>query len=295
MDEIARLFAGLNVALGAMDRGDRTGLQRLMSVQDRARSISALGAAPVLLVAIVEDVLAQTGSSHADLMTNPMTQAWQGEVLATCRSTVEGRFPFTAGGADADPAAVMALLGPGGAIDRFIRLRARPYLDVTASPWRWKPEARFAGLKPESAEFLQGAAALSAGLAVAEGGFGTTVTLAALAERGRTFVSIGGQGGPVETRTDSLSLAWPGPDPSLGVEVSFQTAEGAASLREPGPWGLLRLLAPLRLRERDGGKRFLIDLRAEGARLFVEMGFPTEANILSRRALFAGFSCPQVL
>ncbi|HRO16246.1 MAG TPA: type VI secretion IcmF C-terminal domain-containing protein, partial [Paracoccus sp. (in: a-proteobacteria)] len=72
-------------------------------------------------------------------------------------------------------------------------------------------------------------------------------------------------------------------------------AEGAARLDQPGPWGLLRLLAALRLRERDGGRRFLIDLRTGGARLFLEMTFDRPANPLSARRLFGGLACPQVL
>lgn len=295
MAEIAGLFAGLNVALGAMDRDAETGLRRLMTVQDRAASIAALRAAPPIVVFIVEDVLAQTGSSHADVLTNPLTRAWQTEALAACREATEGRFPFAADGADADPASVARLFAAGGPLDRFVTARAAPYLDTSASPWRWKPEARFAGLAPDSAEFLERAAALKGAFADATGGFGSDLTLAALAERGTAFVAIGGQGGPVETRTDALRLSWPGPDPAKGAEVSFQTGGASATLAQPGPWGLLRLLAPLRLRERDGGQRFLVDLRAGGARLFVEIGFSDAVNPLSRRALIGGFNCPQVL
>lgn len=294
MAEIAGLFAGLNVALGAMDRDSETGLQRLMTAQDRAKSIAALRAAPQVVVAIVEDVLAQTGSAHADLLTNPLTRAWQAEALAACREATEGRFPFT-DGPDADPASVARLFAAGGTLDRFVTARAAPYLDTTASPWRWKPEARFTGLSPDSAAFLERAAALAGAFSDAGGGFGAAMTLAALAERGKAIVIVGGQGGPVETGTDTLALAWPGPDPARGIEVSFQTSEGTATLAQPGPWGLLRLLAPLRLRERDGGRRFLVDLRAGGARLFVEMGFADETNPLSRRGLIGGFACPQVL
>ncbi|WP_313353284.1 type VI secretion IcmF C-terminal domain-containing protein, partial [Paracoccus sp. (in: a-proteobacteria)] len=80
-----------------------------------------------------------------------------------------------------------------------------------------------------------------------------------------------------------------------GVDVSFATPEGAARLQQPGPWGLMRLLGPLRLRERDGGRRFLIDLRTRNARLFLEMGFERPLNPLSARRLLAGLACPQVL
>lgn len=292
MADIAALFAGLNVALGAMDRDEPTGMQRLMGVQGRAASVAALRQAPVVVVQIVEDVLAQTGAAQADLLSNPLTRAWQVEVLGACRGAVEGRFPF-ADGPDADPVAVARLLGPGGAVDRFLKGRAAAYLDMTGQSWRWKPEARFAGLTPDSAEMLQRFALL--GDLYAGGAGGARLSFAALAERGAATVGLGGVGGPVDTRSEPLALDWPGPDPARGMEVSFRSAQGSATLAAPGPWGLLRLLGPLRLRERDGGQRFLVDLRAEGARLFVEIGFDRAANLLSRRALFRDLTCAQVL
>jgi type VI protein secretion system component VasK len=277
-----------------MDRDEETGLQRLMTIQYRAASITALRQAPLVVVQIVEDVLAQTSATHADLMTNPLTRAWQAEVLPLCQQTVDGRYPFAQGN-DADLSAVTRLLAPGGAFDRYFRTRAEPYLDMNASPWRWKPEARFAGLEPDSAVFFQQARAISEGLFTPDGTIGANMTLAALAERGKTFISIGGQGGPVEASTDSLRLAWPGAAADSGVEVSFQTPDGSAQLTERGPWGLLRLLDPIRLRERDEGRRFLVDIRSGGARIFLEIGFERPDNFLSRRNLLKGFSCPQVL
>ena len=211
-------------------------------------------------------------------------------MLSLCKGTTEGRYPF-AEGSEASLAEVAGLLAPGGAIDRFYRTRAEPYIDTSSNPWRWKPDARFAGLDPKSAEFLQRTQAIAAGLA----GQGTTLTLAALAERGKTFVAIGGAGGPVETSLEPLTLTWPGANPAAGAEVRFTTSEGSASLVQPGEWGLFRILDGVRLRERDGGKRFLVDLRSGGARLFVEVQFQTEANPLSRWRLLKGLACPTAL
>ncbi|WP_353142883.1 ImcF-related family protein [Paracoccus sp. (in: a-proteobacteria)] len=287
--QIAALFAELNVALGAMDADAADAQRRLLSVQARARSIRALRDAPPLIGRLVEDTLAESGAAEASDLTNPLTRAWQTEVLPLCAPALAGRFPF-AEGPDADPAAIAALIGPGGAVDRFLAARAADLLDREAEPWRWKPEARFAGLSPDSAAFLQ--RALTAGAALAPG---LQISAAALAERGRATLLVGGQGGPVGAAGDAVVLDWPGADPAAGVEVSFATPEGAARLQQPGPWGLMRLLGPLRLRERDGGRRFLIDLRTQNARLFLEMGFERPLNPLSARRLLAGFACPQVL
>ncbi len=294
MREISTLFASLNVALGVMDRDEETGMQRLMSIQDRAASIATLRQAPVVVVQIVEDVLAQTSAAHADLLTNPLTRAWQAEVLPLCKQATDGRYPF-AEGIDADLTSVAALLSPDGALPRYLRSRAAPYLDMTTSPWRWKPEARFAGLTPETAAFFQRAQEISAALYPDGQQMDTTLSLSALAERGKAFIRIGGTGGPVDTRTDSLRVVWPGAEPSQGADVSFQTPEGEARMAQQGVWGLLRLLDPIRLRERDDGRRFLVDLRSADARLFLEIDFEHPQNILSERRLLRGFSCPLVL
>ena len=291
--EIASLFAGLNVALAARDRDDEKGQQRLMSVQDRAASVSALGVAPKVVVKLVEDTLVQTGAEHADGLSNTLTRVWQTEVLETCLGATQARFPF-AEGADADTDQLARLLAPGGLVDRFVKTRAADRLDMSETPWRWKPEARFEGLNPDSAAFLQRATEIGTGL-FGDGGPKVILTLSALAERGQAFVSLGGQGGPVEAASDSLVLTWPGADPLAGITVAFNSGTGETSLTQPGMWGLLRLLAPLRLRDRDNGTRFLVDLKADQSRLFLEIVADSPRNPIALRRLMQGLTCPPVL
>jgi type VI protein secretion system component VasK len=97
MDEIADLFASLNVALGAMDRDEPRGLQRLMNAKSRGATLAALRTAPPMVVQIVEDVLAQSSAAQADPLSNPLTKAWQAEVLSLCKQVTEGRYPFAEG------------------------------------------------------------------------------------------------------------------------------------------------------------------------------------------------------
>jgi type VI protein secretion system component VasK len=92
--------------------------------------------------------------------------------------------------------------------------------------------------------------------------------------------------------SEPAMLAWPGPDPAQGVAVSF---DSGGTIAEPGTWGLLRLLAGLRLREREGGQRYLVDLRSDSGRLFLEMAFPTALNPVSGLELAKGFTCPATL
>lgn len=293
LDEISALFASLNAALGARGASDDLITERLMGFQDRAASVAALRQAPPVVVQLVEDVLAQTAVPRAAQIASPFTQRWQAEVYDLCRRATEGRFPFDANGADADLADFAALFGGGGAIERFFVAEAQPYIDTSASPWRWLPEARFSGLSPESAELFEKAQAIRAGFFDDAGNFGATVTIAALAERGKAVVTLGGASAAVDARADAASLRWPGTQGAAGVSVAF--AGQPASITEPGAWGFLRLLDGLRLRPRDQGQRFLVDLRSDAGRLFLELAFPSAANPVAGLSAARGFACPAAL
>jgi type VI protein secretion system component VasK len=290
--DISDLFASLNATLGARNASEEIRNERLLSFGDRAASVAALRQAPPLVVQIVEDVLAQVAVPREAQLANPFTQAWQTDVLDLCLRATQGRFPFDHEGTDADPRELASLLGPDGAIDRYVRNQAEVYIDRSESPWRWRPEARFAGLSPESAAFFERAATLRAAFFGATGALATDVTLAALAERGQAMVALGGANAAVMASSEPAMLAWPGPDPAQGVAVSF---DSGGTIAEPGTWGLLRLLAGLRLREREGGQRYLVDLRSDSGRLFLEMAFPTALNPVSGLELAKGFTCPATL
>ncbi|WP_322867347.1 ImcF-related family protein [Aquicoccus sp. G2-2] len=223
MTEISRLFSTLNVALGSIDINAERGSQRLMTWQDRSRSIQALKAAPLIVVQIAEDVLAQSASAQAEEGSNALTRQWQQLVYPACRATIEGRYPF-GDGSDADIADVARLLGPQGQLIVFARAAVVPLLETDVTPWRWKPEARFSGMKPESAAFFERAFAVSAALFGENGQIGMELTLTALAERGETTFAIGGVAEPVRTQGEPARLFWPGPEPARGWMLPFAMA-----------------------------------------------------------------------
>jgi len=294
MDQIAALFGALNVALGAADADENAGMQRLMSIRERANSVSALRLAPPIVVQIVEDVLAQTSAAHSKIGSNPITRYWQNNIFPKCGQFANGRYPF-ADGIDVDMGEFAELLGPGGLIARFFRTQLEPLMDTQSTPWRWKPEARFAGLAPETAVFFQRALAISTAYFDEDGQISTDLRIAALAERGQAFILIGGREIPLRAVDDPETLSWPGPQPESGAAVIFKVGNQTATLQKPGAWGLLRLLDDVRLRKRDQGRRFLVDFRSGGGRVFVELLFENQANPVSARALFKDFSCPPLL
>lgn len=294
MAEIARLFSTLNVALGSLDIDAVRGGQRLMNWQDRARSIQALKAAPLIVVQIAEDVLAQSAVPEGSDGSSPLTRQWQQLVYPACRAMLDGRYPF-GDGPDADLAEVAGLLAPDGQVLTFARAAALPLLETETTPWRWKPEARFAGLKAESAQFFERAFAVSEALYGGDGRLGVGLTLAALAERGETIFALGGEGAPVRARGEPARLSWPGPQPAQGLDVSFRDGTDSARILHPGAWGLFRLMDGLRLRLRDGGARVLLDLRTESGRIFLEVGLDRAVNPISAHKTIRSFACPPAL
>ncbi|MCG5479427.1 MAG: DotU family type IV/VI secretion system protein [Ensifer alkalisoli] len=300
MSEITHLFVSLNVALSVLDADAEPGKKSLMDAQERANSIVALQQAPLLVVQIVEDVIAQTvAPREPEAPADPVPQSrpqtpWGAEIATACRATVNGRYPFF-DGPDADLSAVARIFAPNGSVGSYYRAQLAQLMDTSTTPWRWKPEARLSGYTPESAAFFQ--KALAVGDALFEQGATphAPVTLEALAQRGAATISIGGAHAPVVTSGDAVKLTWPGPSPTRGFEISFDNGTVVEKKSARGPWGLLRFLDGTRLRPREGGRRFLIDVRGKGARAYLQMSFTKPANPIAARALLRGLTCPLAL
>ncbi|MFO1144268.1 MAG: ImcF-related family protein [Amaricoccus sp.] len=293
MTEIEQVFAGLNVALAALGSDSEISRRRLMDVQHRATSIATLNQAPRLVVQIIEDVLAQTTASREGGGQPQASLTWQRELSAACRSAVTGRFPFAADGPDADLAAVAAFLGPKGSLARFFASDLAPLVDTSTDPWSWKPEARLSGFGPDSAAFFGRAAAVGDALFPPAGQ--TTLTLAALAQRGDATVALGGVQVPIEASGAPTTLSWPGPSPDQGLAVAFTGGGAGAQQAWPGPWGLIRFLDALHLRARDDGRRFLIDVRLADTRAYLELAFTRPSNPAAASRLMTGLACPATL
>jgi type VI protein secretion system component VasK len=288
MAEISRIFAELNVALAAA-ADDDAGRRSLRNVQARTASARTLQQAPRLVVQIVEEVIAQALAGDRELDQPPLMRLWERELAPACDAALAG-YPFMPG-ADADMTRVAALLAPSGQLARFFDAYLGPLMDVRESPWRWNPDARLSGLHPESAAFFERAAALGDALFPPEGialGFATIAQ--AIAQKETPAVRLGGSAAPAsDGRT---LLAWPGRDPSDGLRI--HTGSAAASVWE-GEWGLLHFLDAARLRPRDGGQRFRLDVGTGASRVYFELTFNRSANPASARASLSGLRCPPAL
>ncbi|CAN0587163.1 unnamed protein product, partial [Ectocarpus sp. 12 AP-2014] len=148
ISELSSLFASLNVALSTIDQNEERGIDALMNLQERARSVVALREAPPLVSQIAEDVLAQTSAVHAQVLTNPLTREWQARVYPLCQRAIDGVYPFH-NGQDVGLASFEDFFGGRGALSRFYGQYAQRNLDTTGEKWRWSTEARLQGLSPE--------------------------------------------------------------------------------------------------------------------------------------------------
>lgn len=294
IQELRALFAALNVAVGAIEFNNQQGAEKLMNVQELARTVSALQSAPAIVAQISEDVLAQTSAAHSSLLTNPLTREWQKRVYPLCQSVVDGQFPFQDGD-DAGSLAFAELFGPQGALRQFVTQYAGRFIDQSSEVWRWKPEARLSGVGQDSAQFLQQALTVSSAFFDGSGALGQTFEIAALAERGEATLVIGGQAASLRASDARIRLAWPGPDPTLGAEVSFRQGADAERVIKSGLWGFFRLLDQTRIRHRENGQRHLVDLKTQGGRIFFEIVFDAPLNPVSARQIAKGLSCPPVL
>ncbi len=203
MSEISRLFVSLNVALALLDGNSEIGKKSLMDAQERANSVVALQQAPLLVVQMVEDVISQTASPKAvekaedPVPTAKPLGAW-GEIAMACQAAVAGRYPFF-DGSDADMAEVARIFAPKGLVETYFRTQLAPLMDISTTPWRWKPGARLSGYAPESATFFQKASAIGDALFRQGTSPHLPVSLEALAQRGAATISIGGAHAPVTT------------------------------------------------------------------------------------------------
>ena len=294
MSLIANLFGALNVALGTLEADTDVALDRLMNVQERATSIAALQQAPPVVGQIVEDVLAQTAAAHGDTLTTPVTRIWANSVLPECSAIAGTSYPFGPG-PDIALSEFADLLGPGGTLDRFFQTRLAHMVDTSQTPWRWKPEAAISGLNQDSAAFFQRVASIRQGYFADRGLRPHTVTVTPLAERGSATLTIAGANAPLSVAAGPVTYQWPGPQPDLGTQLQYRNGEETGTVGHSGPWGFLRLLEPLRLRVRNEGARFLVDLREEDARFFFELDFDTPQNPVAARGLLRDFTCPATL
>ncbi|MEM7060504.1 MAG: ImcF-related family protein [Pseudomonadota bacterium] len=285
VEDIRRLFADLNFALLAEES---TG-----NLATKASSEKILTYAPALIRQIVDDVISQSVVVDQDATIGPLVREWRGTIGIRCEQFIESRYPFR-DGPDARFNDVSALFSPGGLIDG-VASRLEELIDKSGPVWRWKPQARLAGLHPASVRFLQDAETISSVLFPEGVTDGTPITFTTVAQNGKPHAQMGGSSSALGIDGAPVTMVWPGTDPAAGFKLTIDTAIGRRELADPGPWGFFRMAERSRWRPRDEGRRFLWYLRTDGGSVVLDLDFNTTPNLLSVWDRIRGLECPKTL
>ena len=186
-----------------------------------------------------------------------------GGPAALCPQIVNNRYPFTPRSTnEASLEDFGKLFGPGGALDAFFNTQLKPYVDMSARPWKTK---EVDGVAPpvtaaDLAQFQRAAAIrdmfFPRGGTVPQIRFDIT---ALSMDAGATQVTLDlGPNTLAYTRGPPrpTQVTWPGTVRAQPAKLSWEPAPAdAAALQDTGPWALFRLFGRGRMQAPGTGER----------------------------------------
>ena len=185
------------------------------------------------------------GSVSSDA-TRELEKLYQEEVVAECRTRVEGRYPFGTGG-DMPLSDFALVFGHGGVYDKFFADRLEKLVDTSQRPWTWRPDsvASSPGMLAQFERVLHIREMFFApGSKAPELEF--TVRLSKLdAAASRLYVDIDGQEYEVKPGGESSrSALWPGPKKAGVAFATFEDRIAAPDqfLEAEGPWAWFHMI-----------------------------------------------------
>ncbi len=221
-------------------------------------------------------------------------------VAAPCKAALNGRYPFNRGAQqDVLLADFAKLFAPMGVIDQFFQTNLKAFVDTSKPVWTEMAAEKPLGLSQASIRQFQ----LAARIRDAFFAVGATPQVQfelkpqALDSNVGTFrLIIEGQEavyrhGPEQ----SVSLKWPGPNPSQGVRMVFETLDGRQVSRgKEGTWALFRLLDEATIQPTAAPEKFNLTFQLEGLSARYELRAASVNNPFNLQEL-QGFRCPDSL
>ncbi|MGH8353434.1 MAG: type VI secretion system membrane subunit TssM [Pseudomonas sp.] len=303
------LLADLNelyVQLSAM--GGASGDALLGEAKNQASAAAtrvSLGAErqPPLVQNLVKSVVNATTNSMMGGIRNQLNAAWVSEVVSVYRQSLAGRYPLDQGSSrDATLEDFGHFFGVGGVMDGYFRKYLLPYVDTSASAWRWQPgAAEKLGIGAGALQTFQRAAAIRDAF-FRSGGTQPAVRfelkpVAMDAAITQFLLDLDGQQlsydhGP----SRPVAMQWPSPN-SLGVvrlSITPPTSAGRSGLTLEGPWAWFRLLEQSDLTQGNAPDRFTLRMRVDNASISCELRASSAFNPFKSRVL-SSFSLPERL
>ena len=231
-----------------------------------------------------------------------LNSIWKQTVLTPYQSGLDKRYPLFANSPyDATLADFSRFFAPNGTIDQFFQEHIKPFVDTSRSQWRQVAmDDQGMGLSKAMLSQFQLAAKIRQTF-FAAGGQAPSIQFElrplALDQNVAAFqLNIEGQTlvyshGPVR----STRFEWPGPDPGLGVRLTYQTLDGREINQfAEGPWALFRILDNAQVGATTVPDRFRITFQEGGYSARFELRASSADNPFKLSEL-KQFRCPGAL
>src|SRR4051812_42013995 len=283
--------------LGVAAGGATGGASPTQQLQEMAR---APGTPPVVapMLQTVANSAAQVTASGAS---RELSDAWRTKVVPQCETALN-RYPLVqASSNDVQIDDFVALLGPGGQVEKFFDQYLKSFVDTTQRPWKWQAAGAPLGLSPGSltefdrasqireALFPNGGSTLQVKFQLSPVNLDPTVGQISLDIGGTTLVN---NHGPVEP----VQFQWPGPNGKTQVRVTMTPASGGnAEVHDfNGPWALLRMLDAAKITPTSQPDKFRIQFTGGGGTATFDLIASSVRNPFNLAAL-RNFRCPPKL
>ncbi|MBV8914781.1 MAG: type VI secretion system membrane subunit TssM, partial [Acetobacteraceae bacterium] len=284
-------------ALVTMAGGSAAGApSAAQQLQDTATRNTPPVVAPMLQT--IANSAAQVTASGAS---RELSDAWRTNVVPLCDVSLN-RYPLVqASNTDVQIDDFVALLGPGGRIEKFFDQYLKSFVDTSQRPWRWQSSGAPLGLSPGSlaefdrasqireALFPNGGNALQVKFQLSPADLSPSVGQISIDIGGNTLVN---NHGPVEP----VQFQWPGANGRTSVRVTMTPATGGKEDVQEynGPWALLRMLDAAKITPTNQPDRFRIQFTGGGGTATFDLIANSVRNTFNLTAL-RSFRCPAKL
>ncbi len=258
---------------------------------------------PPLVQGLVKSVVSATTSTMMGGIRNQLNAAWTAEVVNVYRQSLAGRYPLDRNSTrDATLDDFGAFFGVGGVMDSYFRKYLQPYVDTSATTWRWQPGAaeklgigsgvlgtfqRAAQIR--DAFFRSGNTTPMVRFELKAVAMDAAIDQFQLDLDGQQFSYDHGPSRPV-------AMQWPSPN-SLGVvrlTISPPSSSGRSGLTMEGPWAWFRLLDQSDLTQGNAPDRFTLRMRVDNVSISSELRASSAFNPFRSRVV-TGFGLPERL
>ena len=271
---------------------------------DIANKIKAeSGRMPEPVQSMLNTLSQNTTKQVAEKTRSNISQGLTSSITDFCKKAIDGRYPFVKASAqDVTRDDFSRLFAPGGLLDDFFQKNLAPYVDTSATPWKFRKvgdasigEASASLVQFQRAAtirdvFFRGAAVPSIKLDFKPISLDASITQLVIDVDGQALNYSHGPQVP-------MTMQWPGPKGTSQVRVQVTppgATPGASNMLFEGPWAILRMLDRAQLQPTKQPEKMLATFNMDGRRAQFEIISGSVQNPLGLREL-EQFRCPGAL